>query len=383
MLSPVNTMKNLILILNMKSARKGRLVTLCLLPAIVLASCQSSGQNQEGQAMTDAAAMKQNIEVVHHPEDSSVTVAVDGQLFTAYIYPNTIQKPVLYPVRTAQGTLITRGFPLDPRGGERVDHPHHVGVWFNYGNVNGLDFWNNSDAIPKEEKGGYGTIVHRQVLETKSGEEQGMLKVAADWLTPQGKKLLDEQTTFYFSADSDARIIDRVTTLTAQQEEVRFEDNKEGMFGIRLARALELPSDKAEIFTDASGKQTDVPTLNNEGVNGNYISSEGLEGNDVWGTRAQWVNLASHIGGEQISVVIMDHPDNVGYPTYWHARGYGLFAANPLGQKVFSEGKETLNFKLKPQESVTFRYRMIIYSGDTPASKAWIKRQYEAFAGQT
>ncbi len=373
------------LILHTKSAFTGRLVPLCLMPIVVMASCQSSGQNQEAPAGT---AMKQHIEVVHHPEDSSVTVAVGGQLFTAYIYPKTVKKPVLYPVRTATGTLVTRGFPLDPRAGERVDHPHHVGVWFNYGNVNGLDFWNNSDAIPEKERKGYGTIVHRKVMETKSGEEQGMLKVAADWLTPDGKKLLDEQTTFYFSADSnaqrgDARIIDRMTTLTAQKEEVRFEDNKEGMFGIRLARALELPSDKAEIFTDASGKQTDVPTLNNEGVYGNYVSSEGLEGDAVWGTRAQWVNLSSHIGGEQISVIIMDHPDNVGYPTYWHARGYGLFAANPLGQKVFSEGKETLDFKLKPQESVTFRYRMIIYSGDTPAPKAWIEKQYEAFAGQT
>ena len=85
--------------------------------------------------------------------DRRVDVTVDGQPFTAYVWPTSLKKPVLYPIRTAKGTLVTRGFPLDPRPGERVDHPHHVGLWFNYGDVNGIDFWNNSDAIPARADG--------------------------------------------------------------------------------------------------------------------------------------------------------------------------------------------------------------------------------------
>ena len=42
---------------------------------------------------------------------------------------------------------------------------------------------------------------------------------------------------------------------------------------------------------------------------------------------------------------------------------YGLFSANPLGQEVFSKGKETLNFALLNGESVTFHYRMLVHNG--------------------
>jgi hypothetical protein len=50
----------------------------------------------------------------------------------------------LYPLIADGGITVTRGYPLEPRPGERVDHPHHAGLWFNYGEVNGFDFWNNS-----------------------------------------------------------------------------------------------------------------------------------------------------------------------------------------------------------------------------------------------
>ena len=134
------------------------------------------------------------------------------------------------------------------------------------------------------------------------------------------------------------------------------------MFAIRVARELELPSNKPEIFTDASGIATKVPALNNEGITGNYRNSNGIEGETVWGKRAIWCNLTGKIKDENISVAMIDHPKNVGYPAYWHARGYGLFAVNPLGMKALSDGKETLNFKLKKGESTTFRYRLVIAS---------------------
>lgn len=330
-------------------------------------------------AIVQTSSLWAQVKVTEHPSDQSVSVTIDGKAFTSYIYPNTLKKPVLFPIATPEGTVVTRGFPLMPKAGERVDHPHHVGLWLNYGDVNGLDFWNNSEAIPEEKRDGYGTIRHREVLETESGEDQGMLKVAADWLTPDDKKLLDETTTFYFSHQGQAYVIDRITTLKAEDEPVNFHDNKEGMLGIRVTRALEHPSDKPEVFTDANGIATDVAKLDNEGVTGEYISSEGKKGDAVWGTRADWVNLTGSIDDEKISVVIMDHPENVGYPTYWHARAYGLFAANPLGQEIFSEGKKQLNFSLKPQESVTFRYRIVVYGADKPLDEKQIKLLYADF----
>lgn len=289
-----------------------------------------------------------------------VDIQANGQPFTAYIFPSTIKKPVLYPLRAPDGTVVTRGFPLEARPGERVDHPHHVGMWFNYGDVNGYDFWNNSDAV--DPGGKYGTVHHCKILESADGK-QGMLHVAADWVTSDNDKVLEENTKFVFSAkDKDTYLIDRTTTLTAVGD-VSLTDNKEGMLGVRVARALEHPSDEPAIFTDARGVPTPVEAMNNEGVNGLYRSSKGVEGDEVWGTRARWVQLSGRVDEMPASITIMDHPENVGFPTYWHARGYGLFAANPLGQKALSDGKDELNFALKNGESVTFRYRVVLHAG--------------------
>jgi hypothetical protein len=321
------------------------------------------------------------VKLIHNEQQQRVDVTIGGKPFTSYIYPSAIKKPVLYPVITSSGTAITRGFPLEPRAGERIDHPHHVGLWFNYGDVNGLDFWNNSDSVAPEKREDYGTIQHKKVNKLSNGKDKGELDVTMDWLMPDGTPLLREDTRFVFSGDASTRIIDRITTLTALDKEVLFRDNKEGMIGLRVARQLEQPSDKPELFTDASGKVTNVPRMDNEGVSGLYRSSQGKEGDAVWGTRGQWVSLSGNMGSEQISITMMDHPRNVGHPTYWHARGYGLFAANNLGQKALSDGKEELNFKLAPDRSVTFRHRIVIHSGK-PMTDEQIKAVYQKFAGR-
>jgi hypothetical protein len=291
-----------------------------------------------------------------------VDVLIDGQPFTSYIWPDSVKKPVLYPLRTTRGTIVTRGYPLDPRPRERVDHPHQVGLWFTYGDVNGLDFWNNSDAIKPAERSKYGTIRHTRIKGIKNGKTEGELEVEMNWLGADGVPLLREETTFVFYGGTGGRTIDRITRLTALDKRVVFNDNKEGVIGMRVARELEQPADKPEVFTDASGKATAVPKLDNTGVTGHYLSSEGKTGDAVWGTRGRWTMLTGKIGQEDVTLAILDHPKNPGYPTYWHARGYGLFAANTLGQKVFSDGKQTLNFTLEPKQSATFRYRVLILS---------------------
>jgi hypothetical protein len=306
-----------------------------------------------------------------------VDVTIDGKPFTSYVWPGTLKKPVLYPLRTAKGTIVTRGFPLDPRKGERVDHPHHVGLWFNHGDVNGLDFWNNSDAIKPQDAPKMGTIVHRRIVSAKSGADQGELVVETAWLTHDSKQLLEETTRFVFSGGADSRTIDRITTLTALDQPVTFRDSKEGLLGMRVRRELEQPADKPELFTDASGKSTAVPVLDNTGVTGKYLSSEGKEGDAVWSTRAKWTLLGGIVDGEDVTVAILDHPSNTGYPTHWHARGYGLFAANPLGDKQFNEPK-SFDFALKAGESVTFKYRVLILSA--PPAKDRIEREARAFA---
>jgi hypothetical protein len=317
------------------------------------------------------------VEVKVNEAAKRVDVTIDGKPFTSYIWPSTLKKPVLYPLRSAKGTLVTRGFPLDPRKGERVDHPHHVGLWLNHGDVNGLDFWNNSDAIPAAQAPKMGTIYQRKILDTKSGADKGELAVETAWMTPDNKQLIKETTRFIFRGGADSRTIDRITTLTALDQKVVFKDSKEAFLGMRVTRALEQPADKAEVFTDASGKATAVPVLDNTGVTGKYVSSEGKEGDAVWSTRGKWTMLGGTVDGEPITLAILDNPSNPGYPTHWHARGYGLFAANPLGDKQFNEPK-AFNFTLEPGKSVTFKYRILILGG--PSTPDRIEREYKAFA---
>jgi len=299
------------------------------------------------------------VQIVNQPDERKVEVFFDGKLFTSYIYPSTLMKPVLWPIVTSTGTEITRHYPLKKIAGERTDHPHHVGMWLNYGDVNGYDFWNNSEAIPAEEKEHYGTIFQKKVVKTSAENNEGILVVTAEWIAG-GEKQLDEETTFHFINKGNIRIIDRFTTLTAAKD-VQFNDNKEGTLGMRLTSELELPSNQEITLTDAHGNPTQIKAKNSKAT-GNYLSSEGITGADVWGTRGKWVKLYGHFGEEQVDVIIIDHPENPGYPTYWHARGYGLFAANPLGQKQLSGGKDELNFSLKKGHNVTFRYRTVIAS---------------------
>lgn len=324
-----------------------------------------------------ASAQSANVQITPDEAQRRVDVTIEGKPFTSYIWPERLKKPVLWPIRAANGAVITRSYPLEPKAGERSDHPHQVGLWFNHGNVNGFDFWNNSEAIRPEDAKKFGTIVHRKIAGTKNTAAGGELSVEMDWVAGDGKTLLREHTTFVFAGDKGTRTIDRVTTLTALDQKVVFTDNKEGVFGMRVTRALEQPATKPEIFTDASGKATKVPVLDNKGVTGEYVSSEGLKGDAVWGTRGRWTLLGGRIDEQPVTVAILDHPKNPGFPTYWHARGYGLFSANMLGAREFSKGKEELNFSIEPGQSATFRYRVVILNAG-PAPEA-IEAEYKKF----
>jgi hypothetical protein len=189
------------------------------------------------------------------------------------------------------------------------------------------------------------------------------LTAFADWKSPDGQILLEEASKFDFIVQPSLRIIDRTTTLTAMMPEVNFGDSKEGMFAIRVARELELPSDESANLIGPGGSIVEYDHIDTTLVTGNYLSESGIQGNAVWGTRGRWMQLYGEINGEQVALIIIDHPDNPGYPTHWHARGYGLFAANSLGQQVFNKEEPERHFILKEGESVTFKYRLVIAQG--------------------
>ena len=301
------------------------------------------------------------VKIVENKAAKQLDVYIDGQLFTSYAYWDNQKKPILYPLRTSKGTVVTRSYPVAKVAGERTDHPHHVSAWFNYGNINGVDFWNNSGGKGSEKMG---TVYHRAVKGLKNGKSSAELDVTMDWIMPDGSKVMQQDEKIIFRGGPNVRVIDRIITLTAGDQKVVFNDSKEGALGIRVARQLEEPSTKPEIFTDEQGNPTSVPVMDNKGVAGVYLSSEGKVGEkDAWGTRAKWMTLSGNVNGEDVAIGIFDHPKNSTYPTYWHARGYGLFAANPFGVKEFTKGATTLNYTLEPKQKATFRFRILIHSG--------------------
>jgi Methane oxygenase PmoA len=311
------------------------------------------------------------------PDQKQINLFYDGKLITSYCYYDTIRKPFLFPINTLDGITVTRGYPVKPLPGESTDHPHHTGSWLNYESVNGLDFWNNSTAIPLEKRNLYGTIVHTGVIKEQAAGPQATLETTANWLQPDGYCLLKENTTYHFTVRNDMLILDRTTVLTAQDKKVVFADSKDGLFAIRVAKELEQPAKGNQVFTDIHGNKTVVASKPTSAT-GKYYSSEGLTGDSVWGTRARWVMLKGKKENRDITIAIIDHPENPGYPAYWHARGYGLFAVNPLGQKIFSNGKEELNLTLQPHASTTFRYRVLIASHDL--NKGAVERETRDFS---
>lgn len=320
------------------------------------------------------------IKIVKDQKGKKINVFVGDKLFTSFLYPDTLEKPVLYPVFTVDGTDVTRGFPLNPKPGDPTDHPHHIGIWFNYENVNGLDFWNNSYAIPKEKKNLYGWIKTDKILETTSGAK-GILSYHANWTNQKTETLLEETTRFTFSQVGHKRVIDRTTTLKANTE-VNFKDAKDGLLGLRLAHELQIPTSKDQKFTDDKGNVTIVKGGTDNVANGNYITSENIMGDSAWSTRGRWCKVYGKMGTDSVSVVIIDHPKNPNFPTFWHARGYGLFAANPLGEKIFTNGKSEKNLKLKKGESVTFQYRIVVDNGVRTISTENINKFAAEFAKQ-
>ncbi len=324
-----------------------------------------------------ANAGGKGVQVVADESHQRVDITIDGKPFTSYVWPSTLKKPVLYPLIAADGVTVTRGYPLAPRDGERVDHPHHAGMWFNYGNVNGFDFWNNSDAIKPEDRGKMGSIHHQKIVSTKSGAK-GELEVESLWTAGSGKDVLKQTTKYVFWQKGDARYIDTEVTLTALDKAV-FHDDKEGMLGIRVAHFLESATEKGGTFADASGRPTPVAS-GTAGATGVYLTSEGKKGDAVWSTRGKWCELTgTDADGHVESIAILDHTKNPNYPTYWHARGYGLFAANPLGQKIFDPKAAQLDYTIEKGQSATFRYRVIVM--DHAADATEMNQKQAAFEG--
>lgn len=284
-------------------------------------------------------------------QDDGVTVQVDGKLFTRYVKKSGA-KPILWPIIGPTGKEMTRAYPMrDPGKFEKKDHHHHRSLWFDHGDVNGISFWH--------ESGGNGTIEHREFLELTPGP-QATIRTANDWITPDGKRVCQDVRKLVFGADDQCRWIDFDVTVTASDKEVVFGDTKEGSFGMRVAGSMRAERDDG----------------------GKIVNSEGQTNVQAWGKPAAWVDYSGPVEGEQLGIAILNHPASFRFPTHWHVRTYGLFAANPFGLHDFrgvdgAPGALTL----KKGESFSLCYRVILHQGD--AQDADISAAFKEYAQTT
>jgi hypothetical protein len=280
--------------------------------------------------------------------DGRIEVTIDGKPYTTFFCGAETSKPYLHPLRSASGKIVTRRYPMENVPGETHDHPHHRGLWFSHGSVNGYDFWSNE---PSQHGGKNARIVLKSISRIAGGKQSGTMDAIFDWVDPHGKVLLTEARTMTFYAEPARRVIDFDITLTPAAK-VIFGDTKEGTFAIRLAASLEEPTRESL----ATPKRT-----------GLMVDSEGRRGEpQVWGHRASWVDYFGEIDGEKLGIAILDHPSNPRHPTYWHSRSYGLFAANIFGLHDFLNDKSANgSMTVNPGQPMRFRYHVIIHPGDS------------------
>jgi len=279
--------------------------------------------------------------------DGAVDVTINGRLFTRYVYAGA-PKPYCYPIIGPTGKPVTRNFPTREVEGESRDHPHHRSLWFTFGEVSGVNFWTESSVG--------GKIVHKEFDKLVSGPVYGRIVARNDWMSPEGKKVCEDTRDLRIYRTASGRIMDFEITIRATDGPVKFVDTKEGMFGIRVACSMEVDRGK-----------------------GHIENARGDKDGAAWGKQAEWCDYYGPVDGETVGIAIMDHPTSFRYPTYWHVRTYGLFAANPFGLSAFTNGSiKDGSYTIPPGGEITFRYRIFIHKGTTEVAE--VAEAYEGYS---
>jgi hypothetical protein len=279
------------------------------------------------------------------PRGPNVEIQLDGSLIAEY-RTDLGAKPFLFPLVGPTGSSYTRAYPMETLAGEDRDHPHQRSLWFTHGKVNGIDFWS--------EQKGHGTIKETARTSIVSGSVLGRLGTSDDWIGPDGRKVCEDERTLTFYKTANARVIDFEIVLKAAPGPVTFGDTKEGMFGLRVASSMDV----------------------DRKLGGRIVNAEGLVDGQAWGKASAWVDYSGPINGKTVGIAILNHPRSFRYPTTWHVRTYGLFAANPFGWHDFGLSKPG-DYTLPAGGRLWFGYRVILHEGD--ATSARIADAFECY----
>lgn len=275
--------------------------------------------------------------------DNGYQINIDGKLFAGY-RTDFKGTPILWPIIGPTAQEMTRSYPMAPQGkpSEKTDHPHHRSLWFNHGNVNGEDFWTITSSV----------IKHKRFVKADKDAQGVILVTENEWIGKNGDILCTDQRTFRFGLNGESRLIDFDVTVTAVADRVVFADTKEGCFGVRVPGRFDGDKDRKD----------------KERPGGTIVNAEGLKGDEAWGKRSPWVDYSGELeNGDVVGITILNHPSSFRYPTYWHVRTYGLFAANPFGVHDFVKGgkSDAGALTIRKGDSFSLRYRVVLHTGTT------------------
>jgi hypothetical protein len=319
-------------------------LALLLLPLLSFSVCGDEPASRSGELAAGPVVTR---------GDGTVTVKFGDSEFTTLHYKG-FAKPVLHPIMGPTGINLVREWPVKETAGpgEEKDHPHHKGLWFTHGAVNGVDFWAENDKAGK-------IIVTAEPKVTQTGST-ATIATEESWKAPGDRVVCTSATTITCGLDGSDRFLDYAITIKAGETDVTFGDTKEGTMGIRSHPALNL---KGKVAT------------------GHAVNSEGAKDASIWGKSARWVDYSGTVDGKAVGIACLDHPSNLRHPTTWHARDYGLIAANPFGLHDF--GKKPAgagDYTIKKGDSLTLRYRWLFHTGDTATAK--IEERWKKWAGK-
>src|SRR5262249_24967185 len=159
----------------------------------------------------------------------------------------------------------------------KTDHVHQKSMWFDHGDINGIDFWAETARVQ-------GKQVQTELVKAEGGKV-GTIITKNDWVGPDGAKILTDVRTLHFGGDAATRWIDFAVVLTAAAEEVKFGDTKEGSFGLRIAESMRV---------DRGGK-----VMTSEGLDEGEKKKDPLPG---WGKPAAWIDYYGQVQGETLGI---------------------------------------------------------------------------------
>lgn len=280
--------------------------------------------------------------------DGTFEFTIEDRLLTR-LHTSGFNKPILYPVMAHGQVSMTRAWPMeDPDSGE-TDHVHHKSIWYGHGDVNGIDFWAEKGAI----------CVDRCVADFANSSVQ----LHSTWRVGE-TPVCQDVTTIRCGAEETTRWIDFDIRIQAAFGPVHMGDTKEGFMAIRTHPDLRLTADPRRGVLEVFGQAE---------------NSAGEVGQAIWGRPAQWVFYSGKVGGESVGIAILDHPENLRHPTTWHARDYGLIAANPFGLHEFLKKERGAGaVEIPAGEELRLRYRFVLVRLDE--SQPDIHQLFEEYA---